>query len=143
MTPNVITQTSTKVAMASRFLGLVGSLSLEEQRLWFPNQVVHDPDTWTAPHLLHLKREYQVLVRMSRGGNVHGARPTDSDSIQKSNNHRMLQQLSFHVENNIPGTSIQDLNPRPCADNDQSSVLSFEMTVIEPGNGKISTCTLT
>jgi hypothetical protein len=62
MTPNVITQTSTKVAMASRFLGLVGSLSLEEQRLWFPNQVVHDPDTWTAPHLLHLKREYEVFV---------------------------------------------------------------------------------
>ncbi len=54
-----------------------------------------------------------------------------------------LQQLSFHVENNIPGTSIQDFNPRPCADNDQSSVLSFEMTVIEPGNGKISTFTLT
>jgi hypothetical protein len=40
MTPNVITQTSAKVAMASRFLGLVGSLSLDEQRLWFPNQVV-------------------------------------------------------------------------------------------------------
>jgi hypothetical protein len=48
--------------MASRFLGLVGSLSLEEQKLWLPNQVVHDPDTRTAPHLLHLKRKYEVLV---------------------------------------------------------------------------------
>ncbi len=66
MTPNVLAQTSAKVAMTSRFLGLVGSLSLEEKKLWFPNQVVHDPDTWTAPHLLHLKSEYDVLV------NKHG-----------------------------------------------------------------------
>jgi len=76
MTPNVITQTSTKVAMASRFLGLVGSLSLEEQRLWFPNQVVHDPDTWTAPHLLHLKREYGVLV------NKHGCLVQEMYTVQ-------------------------------------------------------------
>ena len=48
--------------MVSRFLTLVGSLSLEEQKLWFPNQVVHDPDTWTVPHLLHLNSEYDVLV---------------------------------------------------------------------------------
>jgi hypothetical protein len=40
----------------------VGSYSLEEKKLEFPNQVVHDPDTWTAPHLLHLKSEYDVLV---------------------------------------------------------------------------------
>jgi hypothetical protein len=45
MTPNVITQTSVKVILTSRFLGFVGSLSLEKQKLWFPNQVVHDPDT--------------------------------------------------------------------------------------------------
>ena len=62
MTPNVIAQTSAKVAMASRFLGLVGSLPLDEQKVWLPNQSVHDPDTWTAPHLLHLKREYVSLV---------------------------------------------------------------------------------
>jgi hypothetical protein len=62
MTPNVLAQTSAKVAMASRFLQLVGSLSLEEQKLWFPNQVVYDPDSWTATHLLHLKSEYDVLV---------------------------------------------------------------------------------
>jgi hypothetical protein len=66
ITPNVLAQTSAKVAIASRFLTLVGSFSLEEQKLWFPNQSVHDPDTWTAPHLLHLKSEYDVLV------NKHG-----------------------------------------------------------------------
>ena len=62
LTPNVIVQTSAKVDMTSRFLGLVGSLPLAEQHLWFPNQLVDDPDTWTAPHLLHLKREYVSLV---------------------------------------------------------------------------------
>jgi hypothetical protein len=61
MTPNT-TQTSAKVAMASRFLGLVSSLSPDEQNLWLPNQLVHDQDTWTVPHLLQLKREYESLV---------------------------------------------------------------------------------
>jgi len=62
MTPNTIAQTSAKVVMASCFLGLVGALPPEEQNLWLPNQVVYDPDTWTAPHLLQLKREYDILV---------------------------------------------------------------------------------
>ena len=62
LTPNVIAQTSAKVAMTSRFLGLVGSLPLDEQHLWLPNQLVNDPGTWTAPHLLQLKREYVSLV---------------------------------------------------------------------------------
>jgi hypothetical protein len=62
MTPNTIPQTSVKVPMTSRFLGLVGSLPPDEQNLWFLNQVVHDPDTWTTPHLLQLKREYDILV---------------------------------------------------------------------------------
>ncbi len=52
--------------MTYRFLTLVGSLSLEEQKFWLPNQVVHDPDTWTTSHLLHLNSEYDVLV------NKHG-----------------------------------------------------------------------
>ena len=47
MTPNVIVHTSPKVSMASRFIGFVGSLSSSEQQLWFPNQNVQDPDTWT------------------------------------------------------------------------------------------------
>jgi hypothetical protein len=62
MTPNVITLTSAKVAMTSRFLGLVGSLPLEEQQLWLPNQQAHDPDSWTVPHWLQLKMEYEVLI---------------------------------------------------------------------------------
>ena len=55
LTPNVITQTSVKVAMVSRFLGFVGSLPLEEQQLWVPNQQDHDPDSWTAPHFAPTK----------------------------------------------------------------------------------------
>ncbi len=62
LTPNVLVQTSAKVAMATRFLGLVGSLPLEEQKLWLPNQPTHDPDSWTVPHLLSLNMDYDVLV---------------------------------------------------------------------------------
>ena len=54
MTPNVIAHISTKVAMASRFLGFVGSLSSCEQQSWLPNQNVQDPDTWTLPHVSQL-----------------------------------------------------------------------------------------
>jgi hypothetical protein len=45
LTPNVLTQISAKVTMASRFLQLVGSLPPEEQKLWLPNQLAHDPDS--------------------------------------------------------------------------------------------------
>ena len=62
LTPNVLAQISAKVAMASRFLTLVGSLPLEEQKLWLPNQLVHDPDSWTTPHFLNLKTGYDILV---------------------------------------------------------------------------------
>jgi hypothetical protein len=62
MTPNVIAQISAKVAMGARFLGFLGSLSSSEQQLWFPNQNVQDPDTWTSPHLIQLKQEYKKLV---------------------------------------------------------------------------------
>jgi hypothetical protein len=56
LTPNVLAQISVTVAMASRFLKLVGSrLSPEEQQLWLPNQTLHDPDTCHAPHLLNFK----------------------------------------------------------------------------------------
>jgi hypothetical protein len=51
----------------------------------------------------------------------------------------MMNQLVFHVQKIIPVTSIQDLNPRPCADNSHTSFLPFEMTVIEPGDGDIPT----
>jgi hypothetical protein len=48
--------------MVSRFFGLVGSLPPPEQLLWFPNQTVQDPETWTLPHLIQLKHEYKKLV---------------------------------------------------------------------------------
>ncbi len=34
----------------------------EEQQLCLPNQLAHDPDSWTDLHLLQLKMEYEVLV---------------------------------------------------------------------------------
>jgi hypothetical protein len=34
---------------------------------------------------------------------------------------------------------FKTLNPRPCADNAHASVLTFEMTVIEPDDGEIPT----
>ena len=44
----------------------------------------------------------------------------------------MLQQLAFHKRQTIKATRIQDLDPRPCADNAHESVLAHEMTSIEP-----------
>ncbi len=43
----------------------------------------------------------------------------------------MLQQLAFHKRQTIKSTRVQDLDPRPCADNVHESVLAHEMTVIE------------
>ena len=54
-------------------------------------------------------------------------------NIDKSNNHRMLQQLAFHKQQTIKATIFQDLDPRPCANNAHSSVLAHEMADIEPG----------
>jgi hypothetical protein len=62
LTPNTLPQSTAKVAMASRFVGLVGSLPPEEQQMWLPNQLAHEPQTWVAPHLLQLKSEYAVLL---------------------------------------------------------------------------------
>jgi hypothetical protein len=50
----------------------------------------------------------------------------------KSNNHKMLQQLAFHKKQTIKATRVQDLDPRPCADNAHESVLAHEMAAIEP-----------
>ena len=62
LTPNVLAQISAKVTMTSRFLQLVGSLPAEEQKLWFLNQLVHDSDSCHSPHLLNLKKGYDVLI---------------------------------------------------------------------------------
>jgi hypothetical protein len=55
LTPNVLPQISSKVAMTSRFLKLVGSLHPEEQQLWLPNQTDHDPDSWYVSYLFNFK----------------------------------------------------------------------------------------
>jgi hypothetical protein len=62
LTPNVLSQSTAKVRMSSRFVGLVGSLPPDEQQIWLPNQLVHDPQTWFAPHLIQLQSEYAVLL---------------------------------------------------------------------------------
>jgi hypothetical protein len=158
--------------MTSRFQTLIGSLSLEEQKPWVPNQVVRDPDTWTTSHLLHLKSQYDVLV--NQHGYIiqemytmqdpsaqtpplqflllpplhylHKANVRNQETftnIRKSKNNRILQQLVFHTQKIIPSVSIQDLDPPPCTDNDHVSVLPFEMTAIEPGDCEIPTLKLT
>jgi hypothetical protein len=108
LTPNVIVQTSAKVVMASRFLGLVGSLPLEEQKLWLPNQLVHDPDTefLIVPTLDNLYKDHvgnQVLPQpgdsrpvMSPSQNTLSKEmmkkwETWQINIRKSNNQRILQ----------------------------------------------------
>jgi hypothetical protein len=45
----------------------------------------------------------------------------------------MLEQLVLHTPKTFHTTSEQDLNPRPCSDNDHPSVLVHEMMSIEPG----------
>jgi hypothetical protein len=176
----------------------VGSLPLDEQHLWFPNQLVHDPDTWTTPHFLHLKREYVSLVdkygyvveetftvkdppvspsetlllsplKCLYKTNEHTQeRPQPGDSrpvmppslctlsrqimrkwepwttnIGKSNNHRMIQHLSFHKTQTIKVTMVQDLDPRSSTDNTHESVLTDEMTVIQPSEIPSRTLTWT
>ena len=62
LTPNVITQISTKVPMTSHFLCFVDSMSSPEQKIGFPNQNVQDPVMWTLTYLLQLEQEYLKLV---------------------------------------------------------------------------------
>jgi hypothetical protein len=62
LTPNVLVQISDKVTMVYRFLKLVETLPLEEQKLWLSNQLAHDPDSWTTPHFFDLKTGYDILV---------------------------------------------------------------------------------
>ena len=53
----------------------------------------------------------------------------------------MLQQLTFHKQQSIKATSIQDLDPRPCANNAHESVLAHEMAAIEPSENPSRTLT--
>ncbi len=54
-------------------------------------------------------------------------------NMRNSNNSRMFHHLTLHTQQIIKATSTQDLDPRPLANNDHPSVLSFEMYTIEPG----------
>ena len=89
LTPNVIAQSSAEVTMTTRFLSWVGSFTLEEQKLWLRNQLVHDPESWTAPHLFQLKREYEVLVKdhgcqVQKMYTVQDHPPPPSEFLQES-----------------------------------------------------------
>ena len=64
-------------------------------------------------------------------------------NIEKFNNHRMIQLLTFRARQIIPATSVQDHDPRPFADNDHTSVLWYEMTTIEPDENPTRTLTWT
>jgi hypothetical protein len=72
--------------MASRFLKLVGTLSLEEQKLWLLNQLAHDPDSWTTPDFLNLKTGYDILVnkydcKVQKMYTVQDHPPSPNDSL--------------------------------------------------------------
>ena len=53
----------------------------------------------------------------------------------------MLQQLVFHQQQIVKDTRVQELDPRPCENNDHSSVLAYEMETIEPGENSSRTLT--
>jgi hypothetical protein len=117
LTPNVIAQTSAKVALASRFLGLVGSLPLDEQKLWLEMYTVQDnpPPPSEFLQLPPLGSLYKSHVRNQKLPQPGDSRPVMSPSqrafskqmmkywepwetnMQKSTNSRMLQQLAFHT----------------------------------------------
>jgi hypothetical protein len=75
--------------MTSRFLKLVGSLPLEEQKLWIPNQLTHDPDSWTTPHFLNLKTGYEILV------NKHNCKVQDLQEMYTVQDHPPSPNESF------------------------------------------------
>ena len=55
----------------------------------------------------------------------------------------MIQQLAFHKRKTIKSTRVQDLDPRPCADNSHEFVLAHEMAAIEPTEIPFRTLTWT
>ena len=118
LTPIVLIQISAKVAVTSRFLKLVGSLPLEEQKLWLPNQLAHDPDSWTTPHFLNLKTGYDILV------NKHNCKVQEIYTVQdhppSPNEPLLLPPLDSlhkaHVRNQeLPQTGdSRPVNPPTC-----------------------------
>ena len=92
---------------------------------------VQDPPAPPADTLLLLKCLYKTNVRIQEW----------TTNVEKSNNHRMIQQLVFHEQQIIKVTSVQDLDPRTCSNNAHVSVLTHEMVSIEPGENPSGTLT--
>jgi hypothetical protein len=63
-------------------------------------------------------------------------------NMQKSTNSRILQELVFHAQQILQTTSTQDLDPLPLTNNDHTSVLPFQMYVLEPGEPQSRTLNL-
>ena len=85
-----------------------------------------DSDTYVLPSLLgdprhtYLSPSQRTLSRqIMRNWEVW------KTNIEKSNNHRILQQLDFHTQQNIQDTSVQDLDPRPSSHNVQCPHVRF------------------
>ena len=58
-------------------------------------------------------------------------------NIERSNNHRILQQLAFHVQQTIQGTSVQNLDPCPCSDSSKASISWGRTDVFYPTKWRI------
>ena len=115
LTPNVIAQTSAKVAMASRFLGLVGSLPLDgcvvQETFTVQDPPASPSETLLLPPLKCLHKANERIQERPQPGDSRPVIPPSQrtlsrqimrkwepwkTNIGKSNNHRMLQQLAFH-----------------------------------------------
>ncbi len=58
----IIVFSVTFIPSAFVFFYSVANKQTEEQKLWLPNQLAHDSDSWHAPHLLNLKKGYDGLI---------------------------------------------------------------------------------
>ena len=90
---------------------------------------ISSPD-WYNPFVTPYRPSYGYFTHSgaSSDGRIATGFATVSTNLVSSN-HNVLAILKVTIE-----PCQQDLNPRPCADNDQSSVWPHEMMVIEPGD---------
>ena len=78
--------------------------------------MLHDPDTWTTPHLLQLKREYDILL--DKYGYVVQETFTVQDPPASPSDTLLLPPLKYHYKTNEhiherpqPGDSRPVLSP--------------------------------
>ena len=137
MTTNVLTQISSKVTMVSRFLVIVVFLAPSDQTIWLPHQNVQDPSTWTLPHLLQLKQEYNNLqIKYVLYRNRMWSKIRQLPLRTLSYYHPSLAFIRpIHAIGSClrRGNKEQDLEPRPYSNIEHPSVLTHEMMTIEPG----------